>query len=84
MRHWGEFIRGSAVMIVCSCNVLSDHDVRAAIDGGAARRRPREVYRSLCGGFPCGRCICTIRDIMSPGETAPALGGADQADASCR
>jgi bacterioferritin-associated ferredoxin len=35
-------------MIVCSCNVLTDHDVRAALSGDqAAPRTTGEVYDCL-------------------------------------
>ena len=51
-------------MIVCSCNVLSDHDVRTAV---AAEVRPRstgQVYGCLGCSAQCGRCARTIRKIM--------------------
>lgn len=50
-------------MIVCSCNVLSDKDVRTA----CAARSPRtagEVYGCLGCSPQCGRCARTIRKIM--------------------
>jgi bacterioferritin-associated ferredoxin len=52
-------------MIVCSCNVLSDHDVRAALSGGAeAPRSAGAVYQCLGCNAQCGRCVRTIRRIM--------------------
>jgi len=50
-------------MIVCSCNVLSDHDVRGAMDT-AAPRTTGEVYGCLGCSAQCGRCASTIRKIM--------------------
>ncbi len=50
-------------MIVCSCNVLSDHDVRNAV----AKDQPRsagQVYGCLGCSAQCGRCARTIRKIM--------------------
>ena len=52
-------------MIVCSCNVITDHDVRAAVKT-AAHSRPStcKVYNCLGCGAKCGRCARTIRGIM--------------------
>jgi len=61
---------GSA-MIVCSCNVFSDGDVRAAIEEGPAplRASVAQIYREL-GHVPrCGRCARTIRNIIT--ESCP-------------
>ncbi|WP_349627802.1 (2Fe-2S)-binding protein [Rhodopseudomonas sp. BR0C11] len=57
---------GSRPMIVCSCNVLSDHDVRATMhsEGGPARN-PGEVHRCLGCSRKCGRCMHTIKNIMN-------------------
>jgi bacterioferritin-associated ferredoxin len=52
-------------MIICSCNVLSDHQVRTAVI--AADRRPRstsQVYYCLGCSARCGRCTRAIRQIM--------------------
>lgn len=51
-------------MIVCSCNVLSDRDVRTAVAADARRRSPGQVYYGLGCGMPCGRCAPTIRRII--------------------
>ena len=52
-------------MIVCSCNVFSDHDVRSALTGSAdAPRRAGEVYECLGCSPRCGRCAQTIKRIM--------------------
>ncbi|MEY9723331.1 bacterioferritin-associated ferredoxin [Sinorhizobium fredii] len=50
-------------MIVCSCNVLSDHDVRSAVEAEALRSTS-QVYGCLGASAQCGRCVRTIRRIM--------------------
>lgn len=50
-------------MIICSCNVLSDRDVRAAVDR-VAPRTTYQVYDCLGCSAQCGRCARTIRKIM--------------------
>jgi bacterioferritin-associated ferredoxin len=57
-------------MIVCSCNVLSDHQIRALV-GASAPRMTSEIYGCLDCRVQCGRCARTIRRIM------------DQAQAKC-
>ena len=52
-------------MIVCHCNVLSDHDIRACLgDGPDCPRRVGEVYTCLGCSPDCGRCARTIRAIL--------------------
>jgi len=52
-------------MIVCHCNVLSDHDVRGCLSPGPdCPRSPAEVYRCLGCAPQCGRCAVTIRSIL--------------------
>jgi bacterioferritin-associated ferredoxin len=66
-------------MIVCSCNVFTDHDVRATLSGGEdAPRTTGQVYNCLGCSAQCGRCARTIRRIMNE-----ALAGAD-AQTCCR
>jgi bacterioferritin-associated ferredoxin len=50
-------------MIVCSCNVLSDKEVRNAVNT-AAPRTCGQVYGCLGCSAQCGRCARTIRKIM--------------------
>jgi len=50
-------------MIVCSCNVLSDHDVRSAVEAERTRSIS-QVYRCLGCSAKCGRCARTIRRLM--------------------
>jgi bacterioferritin-associated ferredoxin len=52
-------------MIVCSCNVFSDHDVRSAVSDAEARPVTcGQVYGCLGCSAQCGRCARTIRKIM--------------------
>jgi bacterioferritin-associated ferredoxin len=64
-------------MIVCSCNVLSDNDVRACLNPGpGCPRTPAQVYQCLGCSPDCGRCARTLRSIISDAlgaaATAPA------------
>jgi bacterioferritin-associated ferredoxin len=52
-------------MIVCSCNILSDHDVRSAVR--ASEDLPcnaKQVYGCLGCSAECGRCARTIKTII--------------------
>jgi bacterioferritin-associated ferredoxin len=52
-------------MIVCSCNVLSDSDIRAACKAREnAPRTAGQVYGCLGCSPQCGRCVRTIKRIM--------------------
>ncbi|MEE1609818.1 (2Fe-2S)-binding protein [Microvirga sp. CF3016] len=52
-------------MIVCSCNVFSDGEVRSCLNPGSdCPRTPAQIYRNLGCGPQCGRCATTIRSIM--------------------
>jgi bacterioferritin-associated ferredoxin len=69
------FRSGLAAMIVCSCNVFSDRDVRGALS--SAEETPRtagEVYRCLGCSAQCGRCARTIRRIMDEALAGAATG----------
>ena len=59
-------------MIVCSCNVLSDHDVRTALGSGDTPRTTGQVYDCLGCSAQCGRCARTIRRIMDEATAAAA------------
>jgi bacterioferritin-associated ferredoxin len=66
-------------MIVCSCNVLSDAEVRACLGpGGGCPRTPAQVQRCLGCSPQCGGCAKTIRSII-----AKAANGAEPAEAPC-
>ncbi len=57
-------------MIICSCNVLSDNEVRT-VASTATCRTTSYVYGCLGCAAQCGRCTRTIRTIMDE-----VLGGA--------
>ena len=60
-------------MIVCSCNVFTDADVRSALNvPEAAPKRASQVYGCLGCSAQCGRCVRTIKRIMDE-----ALAGAE-------
>ena len=74
-------------MIVCSCNVVSDAMIKAALEpahGKPCPRTPSAVYKCLGCSPCCGRCFVTVRGIID--ETlgsharhearAPCCGGA--------
>ena len=50
-------------MIVCSCNILSDTEVRT-VANTATRRTTSYVFSCLGCRAQCGRCARTIREIM--------------------
>jgi bacterioferritin-associated ferredoxin len=51
-------------MIVCSCNVFSDRQVRSALAKATQRQRMSQIYQCLGGSAQCGRCAHTIKLIM--------------------
>ena len=58
-------------MIVCSCNVFTDREVRALMEAAPGAAGTAQVYRGLGRAPQCGRCAPTIRKIMD--EVAPSL-----------
>lgn len=68
-------------MIVCSCNRITDRDVRAVVtDGLRPVTTPAKVYRAMGCQPKCGRCADSIRDIMAECAGACRAGhaGAEQ------
>ena len=53
-------------MIVCSCNVLSDDDVRSAVIAATEDlpRNAKQIYGCLGCSAECGRCARTIKTII--------------------
>jgi bacterioferritin-associated ferredoxin len=52
-------------MIVCSCNVLTDHDVRSAVNAAEdLPRNAKQLYGCLGCSAECGRCARTIKGII--------------------
>jgi len=70
-------------MIVCSCNVLTDQDVRTALARAETPRTPGEVYGCLGCGPQCGRCARTIRRIMNEALAPCALSVPCEPDSDC-
>ena len=52
-------------MIVCSCNVFSDQQVRSTLAEATQQLRMSQIYDCLGSGAGCGRCAHTIKQIMS-------------------
>ena len=61
-------------MIVCSCHIIADHEVRRVIEN--ERPTMSQVYRSLGHEPQCGRCTQTIRQIMVDLQTARGISAA--------
>jgi bacterioferritin-associated ferredoxin len=55
-------------MIVCSCNVLTEVDIRASIATPNGPRRVCDVYASLGCTPKCGGCAATISALISEAE----------------
>jgi bacterioferritin-associated ferredoxin len=57
-------------MIVCSCNVISDHEVRDVASDPTTSSSMSRIYRKLGRKPHCGRCKRAIHDIVR--KTCPA------------
>jgi bacterioferritin-associated ferredoxin len=55
-------------MIVCSCNVLTEVEIRASIATPNGPRRVCDVYASLGRAAKCGGCAGTISALISEAE----------------
>lgn len=51
------------LMIVCICNNINCKSVRAAVEAGA--RCPVTVQKHHGSRFRCGKCTCSIGDIIA-------------------
>jgi bacterioferritin-associated ferredoxin len=64
-------------MILCSCNRITDGEVRASAKPcGAAADRARDVFRCLGRAPKCGKCVRNIQAAIAEMDSQPAL--ADQ------
>jgi bacterioferritin-associated ferredoxin len=61
-------------MIVCSCNVFGDAEIRTAYGGPDGARTVSQVYRRLGHEAHCGRCTRTVREIMREHEPGAGKG----------
>lgn len=51
-------------MIICSCNVLSDRDVRSVARRDADLQSPGQVHACFGCRVQCGQCAGAIRRIL--------------------
>lgn len=71
-------------MIVCSCNLISDGDVKGCLGPGpGCPRTPAQVYRCLGCSPNCGRCARTIRSIMESALGAAAENACGTCPVAC-
>ena len=67
------------LMIICVCNRINCKSVRTAVDAGA--RSPKAVQAHHGCKFQCGKCSCSIGEIISEEmdqrPAAPALVAAE-------
>lgn len=56
-------------MIVCSCNVIRDCDIRAAVGRGCADADA--AYQSMSCEFECGGCRDLADEIVENARKAP-------------
>ncbi len=68
-------------MIICSCNVLSDTDVRGVLRTSAHPRTTAHVYGCLGCNVQCGRCIRSVRRIIEEASAAGHSVGSGMASA---
>lgn len=75
-------------MIVCSCNVISDQDIRSAVAAAASLpRNAKQIYGCLGCSAECGRCARTIKTIIDEalGACAKSCGsGCQHTEASAQ
>ena len=67
-------------MIICSCNVFSDHTVRMALTITPPPRTIGELFRYIGIEAQCGRCARSIKYIM---DERPPNAASTQAHQSC-
>ncbi len=51
-------------MIICSCNVITDQQVRDCLQCPCAPDRVRDVFAALGKPAQCGRCARTITHLV--------------------
>jgi bacterioferritin-associated ferredoxin len=62
-----------AAMILCSCNLISDRDVKACVKPcGAQADKARDVFRGLGCTPKCGRCVRNIQALFERETSAAA------------
>ncbi|MDX3970173.1 MAG: (2Fe-2S)-binding protein [Bradyrhizobium sp.] len=69
-------------MIVCSCNIISDHDIRGAVGSTDGELfSAAQVYDCLGCTVRCGRCSQSVRQILE--ERPPHCGRYSGMSESC-
>jgi bacterioferritin-associated ferredoxin len=71
-------------LIVCSCNVLSEAQILAALqtEGVSRPRSPGQAYRCLGCAPRCGRCVATVRALIAKVHLANCQVGCSTCPAS--
>ena len=65
-------------MILCSCNQITDRDVRASVKPcGASADRARDVFRAKRCLPKCGRCVKNIQNFCDREANAKVEGRCD-------
>ena len=60
-------------MILCSCHVLSDRDIRARLREMGNRPKPQALFRAMACDPKCGRCLRSIAHLIDQtAEPAPS------------
>jgi bacterioferritin-associated ferredoxin len=62
-------------MIVCSCNFLTDADIRASLARPNAPERVRDVYASLGCAPKCGGCAASINRLIGEAQAEAEVNG---------
>jgi bacterioferritin-associated ferredoxin len=65
-------LRGTATVIVCLCNALTDTQLSEAVAQGASR--PREVYAACDCKAQCGTCTRMILSMIREARDESAAG----------
>ena len=63
-------------MIICSCNVFSDHQLRSILARATRRPRMSQIYGYLASTPKCGQCAHTIKRIMDEKAYDPPIASA--------
>ena len=60
-----------SLMIVCSCRLISDREVRSAVQGGATSLN--DLADRLGAGTGCGGCLPALEDVLEEAQEQTAL-----------
>ena len=61
-------------MIICSCNVLRDAEIRSIVATASTRPTISQVYAGLGCQAKCGRCASSIKQIRDEMSRATSAG----------